>query len=57
MQRLEVISGNVAHPEFFRQFRLGETHMLKYIDFDRNPTSVNRVSGFIAHRRYDVTYG
>jgi hypothetical protein len=52
--RLEVISGFIAHPEFVDEFRLGAPHVSKRIDSDRNPTSFNRISGIIAHCRYDV---
>jgi hypothetical protein len=49
IQRLEVISGIIAHPDFGDQFHLGASNVSEYIDSHRNPTSNNRNSDIIAH--------
>jgi hypothetical protein len=54
IERLEVISGYIAHPEFVDQFRLGAPHVSRRIDSHRNLTSFNRISGIITHCQYDA---
>jgi hypothetical protein len=55
IDRLEVIYGLIAHPEFVDQFRLGAPHVSRSIDSHGNLTSFNRVSGIIAmHCQYEV---
>jgi hypothetical protein len=53
IERLEVISGLIAHPEFVDLFRLGAPHVSRRIDSHRNLPSFNRVSGIIALCQYD----
>jgi hypothetical protein len=38
IERLEVISGFIAHPEFVGEFRIGAFHVSKRVDSHRNPT-------------------
>jgi hypothetical protein len=54
VERVEVISGFIAHPEFVGEFRIGASHVSKLIDSHRNLTLFNRLSGIIAHCQYEV---
>jgi hypothetical protein len=46
IERLEVISGFIAQPEFVGEFRIGAPNVSKGIDSHNNPTSFNRFSVF-----------
>jgi hypothetical protein len=54
IERLEVNSGLIAHPEFVGELRIGAPHVPRRIDSRRNLTSFNRISRIVAHRQYDV---
>ncbi len=55
--RVQVISGSIAHPEFFDEIDFGMSQVVENIDPHNDRTSNKRISGIIAHRRNDVTSG
>ncbi len=55
--RLQVISGIIAHPEFFDEVDTGMWQVVENIDPHDDPTSNERISGIIAHRVDDVISG
>ncbi len=55
--RVQVISGIIAHPEFFDEIDFGMSQVVENINPHDNPTSTKRLSGIIAHRVGDVISG
>ncbi len=55
--RIQVISGIIAHPEFFDEIDFGISQVVENIVPHDDPTSNKRISGIIAHRVHDVISG
>ncbi len=57
IMRVKVISGIIAHPEFFDEIDFGMLQVGENVDPHDDPTSNERISGIVAHRVHDVISG